>query len=88
MIGLEGEESEEAFDIMVYTPQWLVENKRSDDAVFGAHMIIVFRYDLSVLRSHIRAYCRRCSGKDWQEVVAKLQHLGRWEFDGYQPYQC
>jgi len=87
MVGPGGEDTEESFDILVCTPLWLIENRAAEGMILGKHMMIAFRYKFPVLESRIRAYCSRCSGEDWEEVVGKLRQMGSWEFEDYQPYK-
>lgn len=83
MIGPEGQDGEESFDIVVCTPEWLKRNHPATKVVLGRHHLIVFRYDYRSLASYIAAFAGRCTGESWQEVACQLGRLGRWEFDDY-----
>lgn len=50
IIGPKGEQGEENFDIMVCTPEWLKENNKDDEIIFGRHHLIVFKYDYQSIK--------------------------------------
>lgn len=81
MIGPEGNDASESFDILVCTPRWLVEN--CHEPQWGRHMLIVPGYDLAKIREIIEKHCRSCEGKDWDAIAALLSRIGRWEFEDY-----
>ena len=83
MIGPEGQEGTESFDIQVCTPKWLIEKHKPDDVLFGTHMLIVFEYDVQRIQGFIQRYCQRCIGNSWQDIVPKLARIGGWEFEDY-----
>lgn len=85
MIGPEGEDSEESFDILICTPKWILDNKKLEGVVLGRHMMIVFEYDFSIIKSVIFEQCQKCVGFDWQEISTKLSRFAHWEFEDYQP---
>lgn len=68
MVGPEGEDVEESFDIEVCTPKWLEENYGQEDVVVGRHHLIVREYDFARLIGVIKKYLKQCSGEDWAEV--------------------
>ena len=86
MIGPEGLDAAESFDVEICTPAWIA--KRHDsrdypDVVLGRHMLIVFAYELEKIRDAIAQYCERCSGDTWMDIAPKLARLGAWEFEDY-----
>lgn len=86
MIGPEGEDGAESFDIQVCTPQWLLDRHSQGECpnvIFGAQMMVVFSYDLSQVLGALKHYCQKCVGKDWQTLASKLSRLGAWEFEDY-----
>ena len=85
MVGSSDGEGEESFDLVVCTPQWMIERYKSDDVLLGLHKIIVLEYDYRRLRGFIEKFLMRCSGKNWDEVASKVSLLGHWEFDGHRP---
>lgn len=85
MIGIEGKDGHDSFDIMVYTPQWLLQHHNDSDVVFGRHTLIVFDYDIGRLRAAISRYCEYTFGDDWLEIAERLARIGYWEFEDYAP---
>ena len=83
MVGPEGEEGEESFDIEVCTPKWLEEHYGVDDVVVGRHHLIVRKYDYERIVDAIKRFLRGCSGENWEEVGGKVARLGKWEFEDY-----
>lgn len=84
MVGPEGEEGEESFDIEVCTPKWLAETYDQNEVVFGRHRLIVFKYDFEKISSAIRKYIGdHCTGDTWEEVAEKIARIGHWEFEDY-----
>jgi len=83
MVGPQGMEGEESFDILVCTPEWLKRNHDPSDIVVGRHYLFVFRYEYESLVEFISAFVRQCVGDSWKEVAQKLCRLGKWEFEDY-----
>lgn len=82
VVGPIGSSGEEAFDVMVCTPDWFAAEMKND-VVLGRHCLFVKRYDYRVLRRFIEGYCASCHGETWEEVAGKLSRMGRWEFEDY-----
>lgn len=85
MIGPENQKGEESFDMQVCTPDWLKTHHRQEDIVFGRHLLIVFEYDINLIKNKISRYCDDCIGENWQSISARLGRIGRWEFEDYTP---
>lgn len=85
LIGPDGDEGEESFDVQVVTPAWLEQRYASDGLAGGDGRLLVFEYDWSLIESYLRKRVAGCEGKDWQEVAAKLSRFSHWEFEDYQP---
>jgi hypothetical protein len=86
MIGPDGEDGAESFDIQVCTPTWLMDRHaqgKSPNIILGIHMIIMFSYDINQLRTTLEKYCEQCVGDNWSSVANQLSKLGAWEFDHY-----
>jgi hypothetical protein len=75
------------FDILVCTPDWLkkVYLSQQGGAVWGRHMLIVFRYDPEQIKNEISKYLEQCEGKDFWEMAQKIARIGFWEFEDYKP---
>ncbi len=85
MIGPEGDDSSESFDLTVCTPEWLAAKVEGEGPMLGLHHIVVSAFDYDALFNAVQAFCSRCEGASWEEVGAKVGRLGRWEFDEYRP---
>jgi len=83
MVGPEGKDGEESFDIEVCTPKWLEETYEVEDVVIGRHHIIIREYNFERLVRSIKDFLKQCSGESWNEVTEKVSRLGRWEFEDY-----
>lgn len=83
MIGPEGSNAEEAFDFMVCTPKWLEDRYLEEKCIFGIYLIIVFDYDISVIRKKIEKLCSSYDSEDWTTIADKISKYGRWEFSDY-----
>jgi hypothetical protein len=76
MVGPEEQQGEDSFDVVVCTPDWLKRNFKTSDIILGQGRILVFEYN-----------CEKCVADTWQDIATKLSRIGRWEFEGYQPYK-
>jgi len=85
MVGPEGLDAEESFDIEICTPLWLEDAYGIDDIVVGRHLLIVREYNYERMECFIVDYLKRCSAENWDEVAAKVARLGLWEFEDYVP---
>ncbi|WP_124642986.1 Imm8 family immunity protein [Amniculibacterium aquaticum] len=74
---------EESFDIFICTPQWLKENIKNDDAIFGYHYMIVNKFDYLKIYNKLEEYVNNIDEKDWKSIANKISFIGKWEFDGY-----
>lgn len=83
MVGPEGVEGEESFDVEVCSPAWLEDNLDQDSIEVGRRLIIMRTYSHGALLTAIQDYLSKCSGEDWAEVAQKVCHLGHWEFEAY-----
>lgn len=83
MVGPEGKDGEESFDIEVCTPRWLEETYGVDEVVIGRHHLIVREYNYQRIIAAIKDFLRDCSGGNWNEVAEKVSRLGKWEFEDY-----
>ncbi len=85
MVGPEGGEGEESFDINVCTPKWLEEACQREGFVVGRHYLMVPRYDVAHLKEVIAGLVEKCEGNSWQEVAERVGRIGYWEFEDYKP---
>ncbi len=85
MIGPEGTEQSESFDLFVCTPTWLQTQLAEERCIWGRHMLITQEYDYDLIRLSLVRKVSSCTGKNWNEVANKLAHLASWEFEDYRP---
>ncbi|HAC88551.1 MAG: hypothetical protein CMG91_06435 [Marinobacter sp.] len=83
MVGPEGVDGEESFDIEVCTPKWLEETYGMNEVVIGRHHLIVREYNYQKIADTIQDFLRECTGESWIEVAEKVSRLGKWEFEDY-----
>lgn len=87
MIGPDDDPGAESFDLLVCSPEWLKIHYAEEKIVWGHHMLIVFRYDFSLIQEKIKDYISKCTGNNWTEITHKLCRIGSWEFEDYIPYK-
>jgi hypothetical protein len=85
MIGPQGADGEEAFDIQIVTPGWLRTRSGSTGFASGEARLIVFDYNWVEIEQHLRDRVSLCGGRDWFDVASKIARFARWEFEGYKP---
>jgi immunity protein 8 of polymorphic toxin system len=85
MFGPEGGQGEEAFDILVCTPDWIAREVEHGGIVNGRHHLIVRKFDLSLITSFLLEAANNSTARTWQEAAAKLSRIGKWEFEDYKP---
>lgn len=83
MVGPEGMNGEESFDITVCTPGWFRQKYEFSDVVVVRHHLIVFEYDYDRIVNKIKSIIERCEGSSWNEVAEKVARYGYWEFEDY-----
>jgi len=83
MVGPVGERGEESFDVVVCTPQWLIETLGDEDLLVGRHHLIVKEYSFARIEQFIRDYVNNSSGNTWEEIGERVGRLGKWEFEDY-----
>ncbi len=83
LVGLEGSEGAESFDIHVCTPKWLLSNLKKEDVVCGRHLLIVNEFNFERILNRIRDLIESCRGDDWDEIATKASRIGYWEFEDY-----
>jgi hypothetical protein len=87
MAGSEGTASEDSFDTIVCTADWLKERYANREVVNLRHHLLMVEYNYDALWKYVERICASCSGENWNEVALKLGRLGKWEFEDYTPYR-
>ena len=81
MIGPVDGSDEDAFDIMVCTPEWFATEMMAGQPVLsGIHTIFVASYDYHALKSYLQRAAQRYEEETWPEIALRLSWLGHWEF--------
>jgi len=83
LVGVKEREGEESFDTIVCTPNWIVDNFKKGDVIFGYHHIVVTKYDFKAILSKIETYINEIPESTWNEIANKLSLIGKWEFQDY-----
>lgn len=83
MVGPDGEEGQESFDIEICTPRYLLEKVAKQKIVICRHMMVVAEYNYNCIASAIREYLLHCEGTTWSQVAELVARLGKWEFEDY-----
>jgi len=84
VIGPEGAQGADNFDLMVSTPGGVAQSLAGDAYRWGRHMLIVDRIDLDLVSRAVETALRRCEGNTWEEVAVKIGRFAAWEFEDYQ----
>ncbi|WP_344761417.1 immunity 8 family protein [Actimicrobium antarcticum] len=83
-VGQNEEEGSHDYQLLVCTPDWLKKEYFFKKAVWGRHMLIVFEYDLDVIKNEIYRCIESCVGTDWPTITQKVAKFAAWEFEDYQ----
>lgn len=84
IVGIKDIESEESFDMIVCTPQWIENNHSESEIIFGEHYLIVFKYDFNEIRKKVSNYIDQLTEENWDLLANKIDRIGKWEFRDYQ----
>jgi hypothetical protein len=83
IVGPQGGDGEESFDLMVVTPRRLAALLRRDGAVVGRHYLFVGEMDRPYIERFLQDRMRRIAGDTWREVAEKVGRIAHWEFEDY-----
>jgi hypothetical protein len=84
-VGIRDENGADDFRLLVCTPEWLRNEYGWKKAISGRHMLIVFEYNLDVIKAELDRFIESCAGEDWPTIVQKIARFAAWEFEDYQP---
>jgi hypothetical protein len=84
-IGVRGEVGADTFDVMVATPQGLLERANADEngAVVRRATLVLRTFSWAALRKIVDSIVYECCAEDWPRSVLRLQRYFRWEFEDY-----
>lgn len=87
LVGPQNFPGEESFDFLVCTPKWLMEKYNHSEVIFGTSFIIVFEYDIKKILNRIERLIVSFDEENWSQLANQIAKYGRWEFEGYVPYE-
>ena len=84
-IGIRGEVAADTFDVMIATPQGLVEHASADTtgALVKRSTIVLQTFSWAALAQTLESILRECQAEDWCKSVLRLQRYFRWEYEDY-----
>ena len=85
IVGPEGSDGEESFDLTVCTGGWLEARSRAMGIVDGRHHLVVSQFNWLAIRDYIERRVRDCQGETWNDVAQLLSRFAYWEFEDYRP---
>jgi hypothetical protein len=83
LIGAEGMQGEESFDIVLCNASWLhrqVDNYGPYDARYH---IVIAEYDWPMIERFLYRKIESCMGDTWSTLAERLGRFGHWEFEDY-----
>lgn len=83
-VGPSDAEGAHDYQLLVCTPEWLEKEYSWRRGIWGRDMLIVFKYDLDVIKAEIDVCIESCTGEDWQTIAQKIARFAAWEYENYQ----
>ena len=83
IIGPEGSEGEESFDVTICTAAWLAQEPPPKGFEFLHSRILVERWQYETVKRALGDLCVHTSGKNWIDIANRLSRYMHWEFDDY-----
>jgi hypothetical protein len=80
LIGIDGSDGEDLFDIQVCSPEWL---QMQELPLVGRHMLIVHEFNYHAIYHYLEKLTGNCQGDSWQEIAQRLARFAYWEFEDY-----
>jgi hypothetical protein len=81
-IGVDGEQGSDVFQLMVATPEGL--RSHATGAVISERgTLVISDFSWQEVLKAVRNIVGKCSGKDWNDSVLRLQRYFRWEYEDY-----
>lgn len=79
LMGPQGGPGEEAFDILICSLAWVVEEIRKNGVFVGKHSMVVPDWNWAVISKRLGKLFGSVSGDDWESIGNVLRENGRWE---------
>ncbi len=83
MIGPEGSEASESFDLIICNDKWIVQECAANGFVFERFLFIMNDFNLDMFKKKIEDICKSSSGNSWEEISSKLSRIAKYEFEDY-----
>ena len=88
LVGPEGIDSGESFDLTVCTGGWLAAEARKSRFVDTRHHLVVESFEWPAIRRFVELRVAACTGDTWEEIATQLARFAHWEFEDYTPYEA
>ncbi|MEM9193096.1 MAG: Imm8 family immunity protein [Myxococcota bacterium] len=82
-IGPKRKRAADEFYLRLATPVGLAGLSESNGIISEGPLLVVRRYDFTVLWEWLQATVTKCNDESWLLCVQKLQRYFRWEWDDY-----
>jgi Immunity protein 8 len=82
-IGLAEDEGSDDFTLYVCTPRRLDRVVADESQLWGQHLLIVERFDWSVVRTAVEKMCDEITDETWDAIASRLSRYAAWEFEDY-----
>jgi len=83
MIGVEGKDGEESFDVFVCTPAYVANELKRNKFIFGRFYLFVDEYNFSGIKNFIDNYLSKLEVNSWQDMAKEMSKYAKWEFEDY-----
>lgn len=79
MIGPEGHDGEESFEVVLCTPRWLAERVKEARVLSLRHHLLVDSWDWDSILHYVERFLDSVEAQSWPQVAAIIGRLGRWD---------
>lgn len=86
-IGVRGEAGADTFTFYVCTPNRLARSVQRTPYQFGRHLLIVEKFDWSVVESAIQSLLETLTADSWGDLAIRIGRYGHWEYEDYVEYE-
>jgi len=83
VVGPEGSDGEESFDVVFCTPGWLAQKAQDTGIVDGRHMYVVSSWNWPIIQQYLDQRVTEIIADDWDGLATLLGRFGKWEFEDY-----
>lgn len=83
MIGPENAPGEEAFDLIVCTPEGRARDVDPQGSEPNEFTLVLDRIDIALIRRYVDDFLRDLERPTWEELATEIGRIGKWEFRDY-----